>query len=263
MIEHAYRQAEKDGLTLWCQDEAGPYQAIPQPTERWAKEGHPHRHPHTYVRGGTAKLLSLFHPLTGEIRVKGVTQSTNAILHPWIKEQVGAILASLPEADPSELLSESANRARWERYQEGLSVKFSLLSSGLPSLRMLLIWDNLAGHWNADLLIWLMQQGVMMLFTPISGSWLNLCESAQRIVVRRALQGQSFETPDSLISALESAAVGWNASPTPFEWGGKRALRRERARARRINHRLGGSGGFTRRPIRRRWDGNYACLQDK
>ncbi len=248
---------------MWCQDEAGPYQAIPQPTERWSKEGQPHRHPHTYVRGGTAKLLSLFHPLTGQIRVKGVTQSTNAILHPWIKEQITAILATLPELPPFEVLSASANRARWERCQEGLRVKFSLLSSDLPPLRILLIWDNLAGHWNADLLVWLMQQGVMPLFTPISGSWLNLCESAQRIVVRRALQGQSLENPGSLISALESAAIGWNASPTPFEWGGKRAARRQRARARNVYHRLGGSGGFTRRPIRRRWNGNYSWLQAK
>lgn len=213
------------------------------------------------MRGGTAKLLSLFHPRTGQIRVQGVTQSTNAILHPWIKEQVRAILSTLPELQPSEVLSASANRARWERCQAGLSVKFSLLSSDLPPLRILLIWDNLAGHWNADLLVWLMQQGVMMLFTPISGSWLNLCESAQRIVVRRALQGQSFESPASLISALESAAIGWNADPTPFEWGGKRAARRQRAR--NVYHRLGGSGGFTRRPIRRRWNGSYSCSQAK
>lgn len=205
----------------------------------------------------------MFRPLTGEFRVKGVTQSTNAILHPWIKEEVSSILSFLPKSDPSSLLSEAENRAVWARYQEGLTIKIPLLSSGLPALRMLLIWDNLAGHRNGDLLIWLMQQGVMVLFTPISGSWLNLCESVQRIVIRRALQGQSYENPDSLISALESAAVGWNASPTPFEWGGKRFVRRERARARRISHRLGGSGGFTRRPIRRRWDGNYVCSRDK
>ena len=128
---------------------------------------------------------------------------------------------------------------------------------------MLLIWDNLAGHWSADMLIWLMQQGVMVLFTPIAGSWLNLCESVQRIVVRRALQGQSLENPEALMSALESAAVGWNASPTPFEWGGKRASRRQRARARKAHHRLGGSGGFTRRPVRRSWKGVYSCTRDK
>lgn len=176
---------------------------------------------------------------------------------------MSAILASLPVRAAGELLSQEENRALWESFQEGLSVKFSLLSLGLPPLRMLLIWDNLVGHHNADLLIWLMKQGVMVLFTPISGSWLNLCESVQRIVVRRALAGQSFEGPEGLICALEASAVGWNASPTPFEWGGKRASRRQRARARNARHRLGGSGGFTRRPVRRRWDGSYVCSRDK
>jgi len=206
-------------------------------------------------------MLTLFRPATGELRVKGVPRSTNAILHPWIKEQVSQILAILPEPSlsaPSAALPAEQNRAYWSRWQEGLGVKFSLLSSELPPLRMLLIWDNLTGHWNADLLVWLMRQGVMVLFTPIAGSWLNLCESAQRIVVRRALRGQSPQSPEAIIASLEAVARGWNADPTPFVWGGKRAQRRQRARARREQHRLGGSGGFTRRPVRRRWNGDYS-----
>jgi len=239
---------------VWCQDEAGPYQAIAHPGERWAKVGEAGRYPHVYVRTGTAKMLTLFHPATGQVRVKGVTRSTNAILHPWIKEQVTQVLAELPHrvALP-EALPEEQNRAHWESWQEGLSVKFTLLSD-LPPLRMLLIWDNLAGHWNAELLVWLMRQGVMVLFTPIAGSWLNLAESAQRILVRRAVSGQRFESPEAVMSSLEAVAKGWNVDPTPFEWGGRRKVRRDRAKAR---HRLGGSGGFTRRPVRRRWNGGY------
>ena len=49
---------------------------------------------------------------------------------------------------------------------------------------------------------------------------------------------------------LGATVRGWNAAPTHFEWGGQRARRRERARARR--HALGGSGAVTRRPIARR-----------
>jgi hypothetical protein len=252
------------GIALWCQDEAGPYQAIPHPGQRFAKQGKPECYPHTYVRGGTAKMLTLFHPASGKVRVKGVLHSTNAILHPWIKEQITEILAALPtvtvlptSALPPEAvlaLSEEENRACWKGWQESLTVKFTLLDN-LPPLRLLLIWDNLTGHWNTDLLIWLMRQGVMVLFTPLSGSWLNLCESVQRIIVRRALSGQSFETPEQVMTSLESVARGWNRDPTPFVWGGRRKARRERARDR---HRLGGSGGFTRRPVRRRWAGNYA-----
>jgi hypothetical protein len=49
---------------------------------------------------------------------------------------------------------------------------------------------------------------------------------------------------------LAEAVRGWNADPTPFEWGGKRHARRQRA-YRRL-HPLGGSGACTRKPIRRR-----------
>ncbi len=201
-------------------------------------------------------MLTLFHPATGAVRVKGVARSTNAILHPWLKEEVSQVLAALPR--PIELPQEQ-NRARWERWQEGLGVKFTLLSE-LPPLRLLLVWDNLTGHWNADLLVWLMRQGVMVLFTPIAGSWLNLAESIQRILVRRGLSGQSFDSHEAVMSSLEAVARGWNADPTPFVWGGRRKARRDRARER---HRLGGSCGFTRRPIRRRWSGSYLCRQGK
>src|SRR4051794_5233774 len=72
-IELAYRLAEVAGLSLWCQDEAGPYQVIPHPGAGWAPVGKPTRQPHEYLRGGTVKLLTLFRPATGEVRAKGVT----------------------------------------------------------------------------------------------------------------------------------------------------------------------------------------------
>jgi hypothetical protein len=86
------------------------------------------------------------------------------------------------------------------------------------------------------------------LWTPIAGARLNLAESLQRILVRRALAGQHPKHTDELMAWLAEAVVGWNAGLTPFEWGGQRAARRRRARER---HRLGGSGGYTRRPISR------------
>jgi hypothetical protein len=59
-----------------------------------------------------------------------------------------------------------------------------------------------------------------------------MSESIQRILQRRALAGQSPETPDEIIEWFEATARGWNRNPTPFVWGGKRAARRERSRAR-------------------------------
>lgn len=60
-------------MAVWCADEAGPYQAIPQPGASWQSVGQPIRYPHEYIRGGTAKLLTLFHPATGQVRVKGTS----------------------------------------------------------------------------------------------------------------------------------------------------------------------------------------------
>jgi transposase len=95
LIELAYQQAEAAGLPLWCQDEAGPYQAIPHPGEDWHPEGKPTIQPHEYVRGGIAKLLTLFRPTTGLVQAKGVLSVPNAVLHPWLREQFQTILAQL------------------------------------------------------------------------------------------------------------------------------------------------------------------------
>jgi hypothetical protein len=244
LIEKAYRQGEKMGLSVWVEDEAGPYQTVPYPGESWQPEGKPARQPHAYVRNGTAKMLTLFHPATGQVRVKGVTRSTNAILHPWIKEQVTEILNSLPEKP---IFDEDKNRQVWEAWQQGLTKRITL-SEKLPPLRMLLIWDNLQGHYTTELVLWLFAHGVMLLYTPLGGSWLNMAESIQRIMVRRGLAGQTPQTPEQIIDWFEAVARNWNDHPTPFEWGGARSARRERSRNRR--HALGGSGACAHHPIR-------------
>jgi hypothetical protein len=243
VIERAYRTAEALGLQVWCQDEAGPYQAIPQPGPSWQPEGSPSRRPHEYVRGGTAKLLTLFRPATGEVRAAPVERATNAVLHPWLKRELTAILAACPPPPAT-----PAPGRRWADW-EAFSATWGL--DGIrPPLRVLLIWDNLAGHRSLDLDRWLLDHGVLPVYTPLAGSWLNLAESVQRILVRRALAGHHPDTSDQLMAWLAETVRGWNADPTPFEWGGKRAARRQRARARR--HALGGSAGYSRRPIRRR-----------
>ena len=108
------------GLAVWGMDEAGPYQAIPQPAIHWQPVGRPARYPHEYIRHGTAKLLTLFHPATGQVRVKGVTRCPNVILHAWLEAELSAILDALP---PPTLLLEPDNQAAWERWQTVLTVK--------------------------------------------------------------------------------------------------------------------------------------------
>ena len=160
------------GLATWVEDEAGPYQTVPYAGESWQPESQPVHQPHEYIRNGTAKMLTLFHPASGTVRVKGVTQSTNAILHPGIKAQVEDILKTLPEKP---ILDEEINRQVWKTWQRGLSVRITLPET-LPPLRMLLIWDNLKGHYTPELVLWLFAHGVMVLYTPLGGSWLNMAD---------------------------------------------------------------------------------------
>lgn len=209
-----------------------------------SKRAAPARYPHEYIRGGTAKLLTLFHPATGQVRVKGITHSPNTVLHPWLQAELAVIVAALAPHD--EAPDATANRAAWACWQDGLLVRFTLLEA-LPPLRLLLILDNLAGHKSAAFVCWLMAHGIMPLYTPLGGSWLNMAESIQRILVGRALSGQHPENPAQIMAWLEAVARGWNAAPTPFEWGGKRAVRRQQARERR--HRLGGSGAVIYQPL--------------
>jgi len=58
-------------------------------------EGKASTQPHEYVRGGTAKLLTLFRPATGQLRAKGVLSAPNVVLHPWLQEQLQSILDQL------------------------------------------------------------------------------------------------------------------------------------------------------------------------
>jgi hypothetical protein len=249
LIERAYTQAEAQGLCVWTEDEAGPYQAIPQPGCGWHEAGRPSRHPHEYIRGGTAKLLTLFHPATGRVGAKGTRTSANAVLHPWLREQLTEILSELPEREGTPTPEEI--RSEWESWYAGLLVR-PALPERLPRLRLLLVLDNLTGHKSADFVAWCFAQGIALLYTPLGGSWLNMTESLQRIVARRALQGTHPRSAEEVIAWLEAAVRGWNAAPTPFVWGGKRAERRRHAQKRRL-HALGGSGACTRwRPVRRR-----------
>ena len=181
------------------------------------------------MRGGTAKLRTLFHPASGRVRAKGVTSAPNTVLHPWLQEELEQVLAVLPELTVPE--TERPPLAPWATWLGHEPVE------PLPPLRLILVWDNLAGHLSWSIVRWLFGHGVLPLNTSLSGSWLNMAESVQRIIVGRALGGQHPEQAEQIIAWLEDTVVGWNAAPTPFVWDGKRQERRRRARQRR----LGGS----------------------
>jgi hypothetical protein len=233
-------------LPVWTEDEAGPFPTVPYPGQHGRPCEEPVRYPHEYLRQGTAKQLTLFHPASGVVRVKGVTSTANAVLHPWLEAELTEILAALPAPT---VLPPAENRHCWERWQDGLTVRISLPTAP-PPLRMLLVLDNLTGHYTATFVRWLFAHGIMPLYTPLSGSYLNMAESLQRILKRRALAGQQPTSPQDIIAWLEAEARGWNRHPTPFVWGGKRHERCVRARARR--HAVGGSGAQTYQALPRR-----------
>ena len=192
--------------------------------------GEPARQPHEYLRDGTAKVVTLSHPADGHVRVEGVTTCPNPALHGWLKRELAAVLATIPAA------AGSAPRGDWEMWQEGLTIK-PTLPDELPPPRVLPVLDNLAGHKTPEFVCWLFEHGVMPLYTPVGGSWLNMAEGIQRVLKRRALDGQHPSEVGQILAWFKSVAEHWNAASTPFGWGGKRAARRRRQRERR--HRPG------------------------
>ena len=95
--------------------------------------------PTSIVRGGTAKLLTLFRPATGAVRAKGVLSTPNGVLHPWLQDQLQAILmpleknplkvsVPLPEDHPLVLTWQHW----WWSYER---------PKPAPVLRLILVWD--------------------------------------------------------------------------------------------------------------------------
>src|SRR4029453_1519575 len=92
------------GLSVWCEDEAGPFQAVPHAGVSWQPRGRPATQPHEYIRGGTTKILT-------ELPPPGSSQDV------------------------------AATPAAWQVWQAGLTTPFTL-PEDLPPLRLLLVWDN-------------------------------------------------------------------------------------------------------------------------
>jgi hypothetical protein len=151
VIEAAYADAEAAGIALWCQDEAGPYQAIPHPGADWHRTGNPTRQPQ---RGGTAKVLTLFRPATGQVRARGVHSASHAVLHPWRKAELLGLLEHLaapplPVCVPlskDHLVLRTGYRWWWS-YEH---------PKPPPALRLILLWDHLKGHLSYDVVRWLL-----------------------------------------------------------------------------------------------------------
>ena len=192
---------------------------------------------------GVAKLVTRFNTL-GLAAVAGRPLPGRV---PTCDEQACERILAEARRVPEPVEDDAANLLRWRRWQRGLRWPWGL-GEKLPALRRLLVLANLVGHLSASLGCWMFDHGIMPLYTPVGGSWLNMAESVQRLLKRRALECQHPRSPAEIIERLESTAEGGNREPTPFERGGRRAERRRRERLRR--QRLGGSGARAIRPPR-------------
>ena len=92
------------------------------------------------------------------------------------------------------------------------------------------------------MVVWLCRHGIMPLYTPLGGSWLNMAD--QRILKRRTLDSQHPRSPAEIGGWFEQTAQAWNRQPTPFLWNGKRRQRRRKRAGE--GHAIGGSGAHTR-----------------
>jgi hypothetical protein len=89
------------------------------------------------------------------VRAKGVPSVTNAVLHAWLKEELSQVLKPIKRQDA--LLGQFAESERPAGAQWRTWLRPHESSEGLPPLRILLVWDNLAGHLSPDLIGWLFQ----------------------------------------------------------------------------------------------------------
>ncbi|MDV2992251.1 MAG: hypothetical protein N4J56_001905 [Chroococcidiopsis sp. SAG 2025] len=110
------------------------------------------------------------------------------MLHEWLKQELASVVQSLPT--PARLLKPEENQRLWKSWQQGLKVRFTPTRL-TATANVLLVMDNLVGHKTPQLVLWLCAHGIMPLYTPLGGSWLNMAESIQRISQTPSSRGAS------------------------------------------------------------------------
>ena len=119
-------------------------------------------------------MLILLRPAIGEIRAQTVEHTANAILHPWLKGELQAILKLCPPTP--DVAPEGRRWQNWDIYPAA-----EQLDRFFPPVRVLLILDNLAGHKNHSLVQWCAEHGIFLLWTPTAHDMRNeMTASKQR-----------------------------------------------------------------------------------
>jgi hypothetical protein len=146
-------------------------------------------------------------PLTADER-KELTRLSRSLSAPAAQVERARALLAIADGASYTAAAHQVGRRHTETISAWVS-RFNRAAStatGAPPLRLLLVWDNLAGHKTPELVLWVCAQGVMPLYTPVGGSWLNRAESIERVLKRRALDGQHPHSPDEIGSWFEQTA---------------------------------------------------------
>jgi hypothetical protein len=144
------------GLSVWCTDQAGPFQTVPQPGTSWRPQGRPDRHPHEYVRNGVMNLFMITMPLLGWRAVQVTDRRTMldfAEVIRWLVEEV------CEEAEKVVLVMDNLN-----------THKLASLYEAFPPEQARRIAEKLEIH-----------------HTPKHGSWLNMAEIELSVLSRQCL----------------------------------------------------------------------------
>jgi transposase len=104
------------------------------------------------------------------------------------------------------------------RHQEFLAF-LKQVAKAYPRTKLHLVVDNYATHKHPSVQAWLARNPrITLLFTPTSGSWLNMVEIFFGIITRQAIRRGTFTSVKDLIAAIGNFIDGWNDRCKPFQW---------------------------------------------
>lgn len=181
------------GALVLCIDQKGPVQIREYAGGGYAPKGKAPRRNSEYVRCGVAYVLGALCPHTGQVWAR-CFRKYNRWTVIWF---LGWLLRQLP-AD-----------------QE-----------------VFIIWDQAGAHTAADVRRFLEKEypgRVHLHFTPTKAAWLNLIEAWWTIFSRDLLRGAQLASRAQFREAVRRYVAYWNAEPTTFVWGRRRARRCFRA----------------------------------
>lgn len=173
--------APPEKAVVLCVDEKSQIQALNRTQPLLPIDlGQPERRTHDYERNGTTSLFAALDLATGEVMGRCFRHHRSVEFHKFLKD----IEVAVPK-----------------------------------NLDVHLVLDNYSTHKTEMIKRWLVRRPRFHLhFTPTSSSWLNLVECWFSVLTRQRIHRGSFDSVNSLESAIKSYLASYNRDPRPFKW---------------------------------------------